>query len=1000
MSRIKVISIFLAFLMGSLSMNRCTESEDPSMPETVDFNFHIRPVLVKNCYLCHGPDPSSRKSELRLDTFEGATGTGESGLAAIVPGRPGKSEVIRRIMHHNPDEVMPPPESKLTLSEREKRLIEKWIDDGAVWKPHWSFISLVEPTVPETSGTKQINNEIDAFVLKKIKENGLEPVGTAGKKTLIRRLSYLLTGLPPKVEEVKRFVADNTPDAYEKLVDYYLSSPHFGEHWARHWMDIVRYAETKGHEFDYQITGAWRYRDYLIRALNSDVPYDQLVREHLAGDLLTNPRWNKETGINESVLGTAFFALGEGTHSPVDIRKDEADRIDNMIDVTSKAFQALTVSCSRCHDHKFDPIPTADYYAMYGVMESSRFSPRMANLTFQQTEDIREFQKTKEYIRKKLAANWIGKETDHTVKTPATGQITAHHHGEKSQVLGDFRGSGLDGWKSDGLAFGNHSALGEPIFDQKGEKITGLSEGKASSLILGAGIPGALRSPDFVIDHDFIGIRALGKNGTIRIIIDNFQLIQDPIYGALMKEVNSDTWHNYKIDVSKWKGRKAYVEILPGVFKKHEYNLPEGAFIEAAYVLVFDGAWREIPEPGEPEVPSLSGAIAGWAANKGSTEQIRLINQKITQGTLDARLPGIKELFTKREALEKSFEGAAYFIGMTDGFGINSPVFIRGSHQHVSEHRIPRAFLSALTFGDTAFQSPGSGREELTEAILNPKNPLTSRVMVNRIWHHLFGRGIVETVDNFGLQGKIPTHPALLDYLAIKFQRERWSIKNMIKYIVMSRTFQRRVVGDDDLQKKDPQNLWLAHYPIRRLQAESIRDAILAISGNLDPRMYGEPVPIHLTDFMTGPGRPAESGPPDGHGRRSIYIAVRRNFLSPMMLAFDRPIPFSTFGKRNVTNVPAQSLFLMNDPFVMQEAGSMAAEVVEQDLGFEERIQWIYMRALSRPASEKEVMHARNFVNQQAASYKISPDKALKEIKVWNDYCHAIFNLKEFIYLI
>ncbi|MDN5202219.1 PSD1 and planctomycete cytochrome C domain-containing protein [Fulvivirgaceae bacterium BMA10] len=999
-ARIKVICLSLLLFMGALMLNQCTESGQPSMPETVDFNFHIRPILVKNCYLCHGPDPSSRQGNLRLDTFEGATSAGESGLTAIVPGRPKKSEVIRRIMNHNPDDVMPPPESKLTLTEREKKLLEKWIEDGAEWKPHWAFIPPKEPDVPEVSNVEEINNEVDAFVLKKLEENGLEPLDKAGKNTLIRRLSYILTGLPPSVEDVEKFITDSSPDAYEKLVDHYLSSPQFGEHWARHWMDVARYAETKGHEFDYQITGAWRYRDYLIRALNDDVPYDQLVREQLAGDLLAKPRWNKETGINESILGTAFFTLSEGTHSPVDIRKDEADRIDNMIDVTTKTFQALTVSCSRCHDHKFDPIPTADYYSMYGVMESSRFAPRLANLTFQQVEDIQSLQKTQEHIRKKLAKRWIGKEVDNENDTSSPEQPTHGQSSEDYKILGDFRGSSLDDWKSDGFAFGNNSTLGEPVLSRDGNKVMRLAEGKASSLRFGEGVPGALRSSNFIIDHDFIGIRARGKKSTIRVIIDNFQLIQHPIYGDLMQEVKKETWHHYKIDVSKWKGHKAYVEILPGTYKKHEYSLPEGAYIEAEYALVFNGGWKSIPEPKGSSELNLNNAVRDWVANKGSADQIRLINQKLKQGALSIGIPEIRELYKQRDVVKKNFDGAAYFMGVADGFGINSPIFVRGSHQNISENLMPRAFLSALPAEDTIFQSSGSGREELAEAIVSEKNPLTSRVIVNRIWHHLFGRGIVETVDNFGLQGKIPTHPELLDYLAIKFRKDGWSVKNMIKYIVMSQSFQRVVEGNEELQKNDPQNLWLAHFPVRRIQAESIRDAILAVSGNLDSTMYGESVPIHLTDFMTGRGRPAQSGPLDGNGRRSIYVEVRRNFLSPMMLAFDRPIPFSTFGKRNVTNVPAQSLFLMNDPFIIHQAELMGQEVIKQDLSMEDRVQWIYMKTLSRAATEEEIAGAKDFLIQQAGTYQISEEEMLHDPKVWKDYCHAVFNLKEFIYLI
>tara|TARA_R110001583_G_scaffold18245_1_gene72797 strand:- start:41 stop:916 length:876 start_codon:yes stop_codon:yes gene_type:complete len=290
---------------------------------------------------------------------------------------------------------------------------------------------------------------------------------------------------------------------------------------------------------------------------------------------------------------------------------------------------------------------------------------------------------------------------------------------------------------------------------------------------------------------------------------------------------------------------------------------------------------------------------------------------------------------------------------------------------------------------------------ELAEVMLNKDNPLTSRVMVNRIWHHLFGRGIVETVDNFGLQGKLPSHPELLDYLAVKFQNDGWSIKSMIRAIVTSETFKRSTLRNDLLANKDPNNIYLASFPLRRLEAEAIRDGILVVTESLDSTMYGPPVATYLTEFMQGRGRPGKSGPIDGEGRRSIYLEVRRNFLEPMMTTFDRPIPFSTFGSRNVTNVPSQSLILMNDPLVEQQAEIMAGKLLEKGLvSFEEKVQWIYMQAFSRLATSEELEKASNFFDMLGTMEGKADASATQEMAVWKEYCHSIFNLKEFIYLI
>nr|WKN38331.1 PSD1 and planctomycete cytochrome C domain-containing protein [Tunicatimonas sp. TK19036] len=986
----------LLFLLAVLC-NQCTEKPTADLPQTVDFNFHIRPILVKNCYLCHGPDSSSREAELRLDTFEGATALRKGDTYAVLPGHSKKSEVIKRIYADDPNEMMPPPESNLTLSEREKALLEKWIAQGAEWKPHWAFIQPEKPDVPRVEQQEEVSNEIDAFVLAKLEEQQIAPAPQASPQTLIRRLSYLLTGLPPHPSDIQKFETDPSPDAYEKLVDQYMNSPQFGERWARHWMDLVRFAETKGHEFDYAVQGAWQYRDYLIRALNEDVPYPQLVKEHLAGDLLESPRWNAESGRNESRLGTTFFTMSEGKHSPVDLTIDEADRVDNIIDVTTKTFQALTVACARCHDHKFDPIPTTDYYALYGVMKSSRFSILNADLGLEEADNLEELGKIRQSIKSMLAEEWTGNEVLPVHQASFEERASELDQNIPYEIIGDFRGQSLDGWQSSGLAFGEKTTLGNPVFNQQGNKLMRLSEGKASSRQINTGVIGALRSPDFTITKDFINVRALGQQSSVRIIIDNFQLIQDPIYGELDMRVDQPNWHDYTVDLTPWKGHKAYIEIIPGYYDRHIYKLPPEAYVEVAYAVAYNGEKPVLPLTTQADNSTFYQATRDWAKDESTSADVQLMNQALKNQRLLTVSPEVQKLHQLEVRLSQNFTDSSYFAGITDGFSINNPVFVRGNPKTPTEEEVPRRFLSSIPTEDSIFHSSGSGREELAEAIVNPDNPLTSRVMVNRLWHYLFGRGIVETVDNFGLQGKLPTHPALLDFLAIKFQEEGGSIKKMIKYIVMSNTFQRAVVTSEST--KDPENLWLAGFPLRRLEAEAIRDAMLTVSGQLDSTLYGPSVPVHLTDFMQGRGRPGRSGPLDGEGRRSIYLEVRRNFLSPMMLAFDRPIPFSTFGKRNSTNVPAQSLMLMNDPFVAKQAEVMAKRVIAKpELNLDERIQWIYQWSFAREAKEDEVAKAKAFLQQQAQAHQA--ENLLQSVEVWTDYCHMIFNMKEFIYLI
>lgn len=940
--------------------SRCGTDSMAGVPDTVDFNYHVKPILVQKCYLCHGPDESSRKANLRLDTYEGATALRKDGARAIDPGHAANSLIIDRIYHKDPDLVMPTPESNLKLTPQEMAILEKWIKQGAKYDQHWAFIP------PDTTllEKKYRGNPIDYFIEKELDARGIKAAPAARPEVLLRRVAFLLTGLPPTEEEQHQFLSASNGFDYPKLVDYYLASPRFGERWARHWMDIARYAETRGHEFDFPIQDAWRYRDYLIRAFNEDIPYDQLLREHLAGDLLENPRKGTEN-LNESALGTVFLTMAEGAHSPVDIRKDEADRIDNMIDVTGKAFLGLTISCARCHDHKFDPISAKEYYSFYGVMEGTRFGAQPVILPSRE-QTMEELVRIQQQVRE-----WAHQQMKAPAAIPAQqvyDQSSIVPADSGYRVLANFTGMDLSGWKSDGRAFGNRTTLGDPVFDPQFQ-LMGIREGMASSRLTATGIPGALRSPDFIIASNFIGVEAAGWGSMIRIIIDNFQLIRWPIYGGLEDRVDATDWKQYRFDVGQWKGHKAYIEILPGVYDNFVFKQQPDSYIDVRYAIAYNDKWVA-PENQSAVLGNLN---RGFKKQKADEAIRRLLEKE-------------REL---RHALQT--EPLNFFYGVTDGDGKNSPVFVRGNHQEPSSEKVSRTFLTALGTPNHNLDVKGSGRKEFAEALLDKNNPLTSRVMVNRIWHHLFGKGIVETVDNFGLQGKLPSHPELLDYLSLYFKKNRYSMKQVIRLVLLSETFQRSVVPTTGAKEKDPDNTALSYFPLRRLEAEAIRDALLTVSGRLDTTMYGAPVPQHFTSFMNGLGKPAVSGPLDGAGRRSVYLEVRRNFLDPIMTSFDRPIPFTAFGKREVTNVPAQSLILLNDPFVMQQAGVMAERLEKKNFKTdEEKIEWLYKTCFARVATQTEMEDAKAFIETL---------KAKSSRTVWKDYIHTIFNLKEFIYL-
>ena len=799
------------------------------------------------------------------------------------------------------------------------------------------------------------------------------------------------------------------------MVDHYLASPHFGERWARHWMDLVRYAESMGHQFDFSIDQAWRYRDFLIRAFNLDVPYDLFVKEHLAGDLLESPRRNPRFDYNESVLGTAHFYLGEANNGAVDIKIEEANKMDNIIDVTSKTFLGLTVACARCHDHKFDPIPTTDYYSMYGMFESMRYGPVPARQTSKQEMAYEELIDLRKDIRREVAGMLTSQlkysdiQNTRTQEFDLVGEDASGH--VDFEYLGDFRDGTWDNWNSDGFAFGEKPMAGTPEFDRSSGRLNFLKSGYISSKSISNAIHGAFRSPNFIVDEDSLLIRARGSNCSIRLIVDNYQVVRDPLWSMLEKKVNRESWSDYVINTSLVKGHKAYIQFIPGHFQKGkpawkslDYKLEADDFIEVKYVLEFDGDTPEFPRSNIDEVEltekQKQNAVADWIKRRATQKQIYYINHLIESQNIVCN-DELQSLINCHDEIVRTLIDTTHFIGVIDAEAVFSPVFLRGNTNTPEEHKVPRRFLSAIEAGPHDFPQSGSGRLAWADSVVDPDNPLTVRVIVNRLWHHLFGRGIVETVDNFGMLGKMPSHPELLDYLAIQMIADGWSIKKMIRSILLTEAFQRTTLEVPANAEIDPDNIYLHHFPVRRLEAEAIRDGILAASGCLDLTLFGKPVPVHITEDMDAAGKPSISGPLNGDCRRSIYINLLRNFMSPMMVAFDLPTPFTTFGKRNTTNVPAQSLSLMNDPFVKQQSRFWAERVVNNsDQTIEEKISDIFIQAFARKPVQNEIAKAHEFLRRQAKTLGIKEEEMIHSPDIWVEYCRAIFNMKEFIHLL
>ena len=899
----------------------------------------VRSLLASKCFACHGPDAETREAGLRLDTLDGQRSRSRSG-SIIVPGDPEASLLLKRVQHEDPDRRMPPEGVPLTPDEIE--LLTSWIESGADWPTHWAWEPVKEIEVPEIKDTEWPRDDLDHFILAGLEAANLQPADDTSPSNWLRRVHFDLIGLPPD-ESVQDDFMDSfreDPDqAREMIVDELLASDHFGEHWGRHWLDLVRYAETCGHEFDYPIPHAWRYRDWVIRAFNADVPYDRFLVEHVAGDLVADPRIDPATSLNDSLPGTGFWFMAQGTHAPVDVRQDEADRIANQIGVFGKAFSGMTIDCARCHDHKFDPIPTQDYYALSGYLQSSRRRNAYLDPGGEIEERLRQLAEQKQILTAPL----------HSATAPMDHSI------ENDVMLVESFESDIDDWFPDGQAFDETIPAGHAYLQD--DRILQASSGLIHSGMRSSRAQGTIRSPSFKINGDYLHHRVKGRASRIRVIIDGFIMNEyNPLlFEDCLKNVDNEEWHHIAQKVGKYQGHTAWIE----------YSDDGDGWIAIDEIRFSDDA-------GEPV----------WT---GPLEELEPAHD---QEQLAAYLQTLNEM-------ESSIASPIRVLAIMDGTPEDEYVFIRGDHKQVG----PRTTRSAPSIWDmpTPASPDSSGRLELAESLASTDNPLTSRVMANRIWHHLMGKGIVTTVDDFGAMGQPPTHPELLDHLATRFQSD-WSMKNMIRDVVLSRTYGMSSQPDAGSASADPANELWHHRPTRRLNAEAVRDAILTTAGTLNTETGGPPVAVHLTGFMTGRGRPGASGPLDGNGRRTIYQEVRRNFLSPLLLAFDFPLPSETAGKRSLSNVPAQSLILMNDPFVHDQCHKWARTLQEEHDDPEDRVTAMYRMALARYPSEQEQELALNFIKEQSQAHR-QLDHEEPELAAWADLGHAIINVKEFIYI-
>ena len=1048
------------------------------------FESKVRPILSEKCYECHSASANKSKGGLRLDHINLILKGGDSGPALVI-GKPLESLIMEAIRYEDPDFHMPPKEK---LSKQVVVDFEKWIMEGAHWpkenepvastkkkrssfnlekrkNEHWCWQPIQKPEVPSLPGITL--DPIDSFIRARLDEEGLLPSEKTDKRTWLRRVTYDLIGLPPSLEEIKSFLGDQSESSHEKVVDRLLSSSHFGEKWARHWMDLVRYAETCGHEFDYPLENPHEYRDYLIRAFNEDVPYDQLLKEHVAGDLIKTPRIHSIDKFNESIIGTGFWYFHEAVHAPTDSKVDNADRMENQLDVFGKTFLGLTIGCARCHDHKFDAISEKDYYSLATFMQGStrqeypldphgkRISAASHLIEFAQEgwkelenfstgDKINDLPKPSKYweiasllldsrdaqrkdsfpldsmiessalehdLNKTILSNWC----KHFKEVWNLKSLESNFKKERDQFIGlkkkeenylienttlfaDFSSSSLpDNWKTSGNAFVPSGNQLLSLSDQEVFPINTILSSKS----LGLKRVGSLRSQVFKIEKDRVFIRANANKGFIRIVLDNYHMGKHSgllFGGTIIKSASSNgDFQWFSLSLEKYKGHWGYLEFVD----------KGDSFIEIDQIRVGNGGGVKSPkshlqflfEHAGAEAINLPNRLDEFLLsvfkklNSGSIEESEknLINWLHSLGLIDwgEFSSVLQETRKKAKAIDKVVQKERYVLAMGAGSDFEGHVYVRGSPHKLGESVRGRNL--------TALGGKQGTRLDLAMDLTSEQNPLVARVMVNRIWSYLFGRGIVPTPDDFGPMGQQPSHPELLDWLAHDFRSSGWSVKNMIRTIVLSQTYGQSSLPNSVNEKQkitsvDPQNILLHRMPIRRLQAEAIRDSILAFSGRLDSKMFGRSVGIHRTPFMTGRGGRG-SGPLDGAGRRSIYGSVYRNFLSPFMLAFDQPSPFGTKGRRSVSNVPAQSLALMNDPFILDQCKLWAKGIMSNGKDNRERINQSYLMVTGKSPTEQVYEKLLNFIEVQSTAHgKIDE-------RVWADLAHVLINSKSFLFL-
>lgn len=936
---------------------------EKSYPQTVDteasreqlefFEKSVRPLLVERCYECHSAKEVS--GGLRLDSQIGVSAGGDSG-PAIVPGQPAQSRLIEAIRYENRELQMPP---KGRLSDSEIEVLTKWIEMGAPdprdsvpsltpgptgmsiedGRKFWSMrpVPLVE--VPKVARAEWVSTPIDNFLLAKLESCGLTPASQADKRTLIRRLTFDLIGLPPTEEEIAAFLTDDSANAYSKLVDRLLASPQYGVRWGRHWLDVARYADSNGLDENLALGNAWRYRDYVVDAFNANKPFDRFLLEQLAGDLIVGAN-------RESLTATGYLVLGAKVLAEPDREKLVMDTIDEQIDAIGKAFLGLTLGCARCHDHKFDPIKQTDYYALAAIFKSTQtFGPTNTGAIKHWNEHS--FASAEELEKLKVVE----------------AEIAA-----KNAVASKF--------KNDAVA-----------------KIRDAAKAKAADYLAVA----AEFSPTATLKEVSALAAPLGLHPRIlhhcRLHLEYHR--DDPLFV---------TWHQLAA------GQVAVLDqSSPSACEVDEENaIPTktgSAAIGEHYRKLFaevDQALAEVQKT-KPETKTLEDVRLEQAREALNDASGFLAIPPQPEFAFDeVTLAEYNRLMDEARVVESNAPDETSVMGVTDGkLQASIPIHVRGSHRNLGD-LVARDFPLVLRPESSApiFAKLQSGRLELAQWLSSTQNPLTARVFVNRLWRWHFGRGLVGSTENFGQLGDRPSHPELLDYLARQLMESGWSVKELQRTILMSAAYQMRSNHDQDAACAaiDPENTMLWKFRMQRLDAEQIRDAVLAVGGRLDNSIGGKTVPLRNRQFVFN--HTSVDHTRYESLRRAAYLPVIRNNMYTLFEQFDFPDPTMPTGSRNTTVVAPQALLMMNDDLVMDSARDFAQQILTTSNAKERRVEMAYEMAVGRKPEKPEADRALAFVEKWFASNALAAGQGeVAELSAWTMFCHSLMASNEFMYV-